>query len=191
MSDYRVQLKDELGDRQFPITTTQCVVDEEGKSLDAILATIGGGSGLQHIVERTVYITKMVSSSDSLASEFDSDPLGVLEEDIEITDEQRAYNLETLKKIEGGESVVLFVDGRSYNHVGDTYQDELMIESLYMLSLYPFNFSITLNANGDVIYVIEDVQISGGNVDIDPELLESYMLITRDFSDDFNDDFAR
>ena len=103
MSDYRVQLKDELGNRQFPITTTQCVVDEEGKSLDAILATIDGGSGLQYTVERTVYITKMVSSSDSL---------GVLEEDIEITDEQRAYNLETLKKIEGGESVVLFVDGR-------------------------------------------------------------------------------
>lgn len=184
MSDYRVQLKDELGNRQFPITTTQCVVDEEGKSLDAILATIGGGSGLQHTVERTVYITKMVSSSDSL---------GVLEEDIEITDEQRAYNLETLKKIKGGESVVLFVDGRSYNHVGDTYQDELMIESLYMLSLYPFNLSITLNANGDAISVIEEVQISGGsgNVDIDPELLECYMLITRDFSDDFNDDFAR
>ena len=182
MSDYRVQLKDELGNRQFPITTTQCVVDEEGKSLDVILATIGGGSGLQYTVERTVYITKMVSDS-----------LGVLEEDIEITDEQRAYNLETLKKIEGGESVVLFVDGRAYNHVGDTYQDELMIESLYMLSLYPFNLSITLNANGDAISVIEEVQISGGSgsVDIDPELLECYMLITRDFSDDFNDDFAR
>ena len=77
--------------------------------------------------------------------------------------------------------------------MGDTYQDELMIESLYMLSLYPFNLSITLNANGDAISVIEEVQISGGsgNVDIDPELLECYMLITRDFSDDFNDDFAR
>jgi hypothetical protein len=62
-----------------------------------------------------------------------------------------------------------------------------------MLSLYPFNLSITLNANGDAISVIEEVQISGGSgsVDIDPELLECYMLITRDFSDDFNDDFAR
>lgn len=31
----------------------------------------------------------------------------------------------------------------------------------------------------------------GGGSTIDPELLEAYMPITRDFSDDFNNDFAR
>ena len=45
MADYRVQLKDEQGNRQFPVTTTQCVVDETGKSLDDILSTIGSGGG--------------------------------------------------------------------------------------------------------------------------------------------------
>lgn len=45
MSDYIIQLKDEQGNRQFPVTTTQCVVDETGKSLDDILSTIGSGSG--------------------------------------------------------------------------------------------------------------------------------------------------
>lgn len=46
MSDYIIQLKDEQGNRQFPATTTKCVVDGTGKSLDDILSTIGsGGSG--------------------------------------------------------------------------------------------------------------------------------------------------
>lgn len=45
MSDYIIQLKDEQGNRQFPVTTTQCVVDETGKSLDDILSTIGSGGG--------------------------------------------------------------------------------------------------------------------------------------------------
>lgn len=45
MSDYIIQLKDEQGNRQFPATTTQCVVDENGTSLDQILAGIGNGSG--------------------------------------------------------------------------------------------------------------------------------------------------
>lgn len=42
MSDYIIQLKDEQGNRQFPATTTQCVVDENGKNLNEILATLGG-----------------------------------------------------------------------------------------------------------------------------------------------------
>lgn len=43
MTDYRIQLKDKQGNRQFPVTTIQSVVDETGKSLDQILATLGSG----------------------------------------------------------------------------------------------------------------------------------------------------
>ena len=32
---------------------------------------------------------------------------------------------------------------------------------------------------------------NGGSGDIDPELLEGYIPLCRDFSDDFNNDFAR
>lgn len=32
---------------------------------------------------------------------------------------------------------------------------------------------------------------NGGGTTIDPELLEAYMPMSRDFSDDFNNDFAR
>ena len=45
MADYRIQLKDKEGNRQFPVTTTQSIVDSEGRSLEEILANLGDGSG--------------------------------------------------------------------------------------------------------------------------------------------------
>ena len=44
MADYRIQLKDKEGNRQFPVTTTQSIVDSEGRSLEEILANLGGPS---------------------------------------------------------------------------------------------------------------------------------------------------
>ena len=52
----------------------------------------------------------------------------------------------------------------------------------------------------DVVSDLAEVAISGSyndlkdkpeNIDIDPELLEGYMPLVRDFSDDFNNDFTR
>ena len=43
MADYRIQLKDKEGNRQFPVTTTQSIVDSEGRSLEEILANLGDG----------------------------------------------------------------------------------------------------------------------------------------------------
>ncbi len=45
MSDYRVQLKGKDGNKQFPVTTIQSIVDNEGRSLEEILANLGGGGG--------------------------------------------------------------------------------------------------------------------------------------------------
>lgn len=42
--------------------------------------------------------------------------------------------------------------------------------------------------NGESILGSGDIVISGG---VDPELLEAYMPLSRDFSDDFNNDFSR
>lgn len=46
MSDYRVQLKDKDGNKQFPVTTIQSIVDNEGRSLEEILANLGGGGSV-------------------------------------------------------------------------------------------------------------------------------------------------
>lgn len=45
MADYRIQLKDKEGNRQFPVTTTQSIVDNEGRSLEEILANLKDDSG--------------------------------------------------------------------------------------------------------------------------------------------------
>lgn len=39
--------------------------------------------------------------------------------------------------------------------------------------------------------IVEQGGVPGGGGSIDPELLEGYMPMTRDFSDDFNNDYAR
>jgi hypothetical protein len=45
MADYKVQLKDKDGNRQYPVTTTTLVVDAEGKTVEQRLKEIGSGSG--------------------------------------------------------------------------------------------------------------------------------------------------
>jgi hypothetical protein len=54
MSDYRVQLKDKNGNRQFPVTTTQCVMNSEGVSLEQLLSDIQGGTGESNKGDSTV-----------------------------------------------------------------------------------------------------------------------------------------
>lgn len=49
MADYKVQLKDKDGNRQYPVTTTTLVVDSNGKTVEQRLQKLelggGGGSG--------------------------------------------------------------------------------------------------------------------------------------------------
>lgn len=40
MADYKVQLKDKDGNRQYPVTTTTLVVDAEGKTAEQRLREI-------------------------------------------------------------------------------------------------------------------------------------------------------
>lgn len=54
MSDYRVQLKDKNGNRQFPVTTTQCVMNSEGVSLEQLLSDIQGANGESNKGDSTV-----------------------------------------------------------------------------------------------------------------------------------------
>lgn len=49
----------------------------------------------------------------------------------------------------------------------------------------------SLNNNFAKIQQALNTGSGGGGGSIDPELLEGYMPMSRDFSDDFNNDFAR
>ena len=45
MANYKVQLKDKDGNRQYPVTTTTLVVDANGKTVEQRLQEIGQGQG--------------------------------------------------------------------------------------------------------------------------------------------------
>lgn len=71
MADYRVQLKDNEGNRQFPITTIQSVVDNDGKNLEEILANIGttgGGSIDPEMIEGFIPLSR--DFSDDFNNDF-------------------------------------------------------------------------------------------------------------------------
>ena len=163
MADYRIQLKDKEGNRQFPVTTTQSIVDSEGRSLEEILANLGdgGGSGNGGGFEvRTVYPTKQT----------------VLEEEtFDITDEERAYNMETLSKTLSGKTVfckvgeaILFPTISMSGAVTEaTYSTVVVLGG----SLASYNLTIT--SDGDAEVAIAEVTTGGGGGSIDPEMSDT------------------
>jgi hypothetical protein len=156
MADYRIQLKDKEGNRQFPVTTTQSIVDSEGRSLEEILANLGdgGGSGNGGGFEvRIVYPTKQT----------------VLEEEtIDITEEERAYNIETLSKTLNGETVfckvgeaILFPTISMSGVVTEATYSTVVVLGGSLAS-----YSLTITSNGDAEVVIADVTTGGGGGDM-------------------------
>lgn len=185
MADYKVQLKDKDGNRQYPVTTTTLVVDAEGKTVEQRLKEIGSGSGgggsvnREDFEVRTVYPTKQT----------------VLEEEtFDITEEERAYNIETLSKTLSGKTVfckvgeaILFPTISMSGVITEATYSTVVVLVGSLAS-----YSLTITSNGDAEVVIADVTTGGGGGgSIDPALLEGYMPMMREFSDDFNDDFAR
>jgi hypothetical protein len=45
MAEYKVQLKDKDGNKQYPVTTTDLVVGADGKTVEQRLKSLEGGSG--------------------------------------------------------------------------------------------------------------------------------------------------
>ena len=80
-------LKD--GEVVYPITKPEAVIDENGKNVLQLIKENGGGEGrIKYAVERILY-----DSNNGL------------------TDEQRAYNIETYNLVKDSKMVLLFVDG--------------------------------------------------------------------------------
>jgi hypothetical protein len=139
----------------------------------------GGSGGSVNRIDfevRTVYPTKQT----------------VLEEEtFDITEEERAYNIETLSETLSGKTVfckvgeaILFPTISMSGVVTEATYSTVVVLGGSLAS-----YSLTITSNGDAEVVIADVTTGGGS--IDPALLEGYMPMMREFSDDFNDDFAR
>ena len=88
-----------LGDKQDVLVSGENIKTINGQSLlgkgnIVIKGGEGGGAGLQYAVERTVHVNKEILEEGDIA-------------EIEITDEQRAYNLDTYNMCVNGEPVIL------------------------------------------------------------------------------------
>lgn len=103
MSDYRVQLKDKNGNRQFPVTTTQCVMNSEGVSLEQLLSDIQGGTGESNKGDSTV------------------EPIGGINNVLRISinpesEDDIALNAATIATIRAGGDYVLMVGGGDFEN---------------------------------------------------------------------------
>lgn len=184
MADYRIQLKDKEGNRQFPVTTTQSIVDSEGRSLEEILANLGDGNedigGLKYVEERTVYPSKMIVDREEADS-------------YELSETEKAYNIETLDKAINERSVIIVVAGYIFHFVYSESDSTERIGKFSYVGEFDNNLlsiSITINQDGDAIWEQKVLELGGGG-SIDPEMIEGFIPLSRDFSDDFNNDFAR
>jgi hypothetical protein len=129
----------------------------------------GGGSGLQYADERTVYPTRL-------------EPEGNEPTDVEITEEERAYNIETYdmawNRMEPGFvsyigihfNVIVMSDDMAAYNVVTHYSNAFVYYGLY-------SFTITITKEGDAIFSSKQIQTGGGSAT--PSDMNS------DFSNDF------
>jgi hypothetical protein len=117
MAGYKIQLKDKNGNRQYPVSTTDVVVDADGVSvadlLDRKQPTLVSGVNIKTINGKTLLgegdLVIEGGNGDGSAS-VETRVLYVYLEGAELTEEEKTYNKETYDKIANGENVQLVFD---------------------------------------------------------------------------------
>ena len=158
-------------------TKQSLTVDEDGNGILRIEKTTNFG-GLKYSEERTAYPNVIKSAEGYEAGE--------------ITDEQKAYNTETLGKVLAEEPVIVNLFGTLFEVASWSNQTKECAFHANVPSIdYIQYIYLTIKSSGECILEIYSRPISEGGGSIDTEALEAYMPLAREFSDDFNNDFAR
>ena len=163
-----MEIRNTIDVQQLKITpqdadNTYLGIDENGQLVRTkieLSGTGGGGEGFKNLIERNVYPTKIIDWS------------GLVEE-YTLTDEQRAYNIETYEMSDGDNNPILIYNGMifqmSSGHWSSTGEGEvafsqvvgdvnLMDEIGVMQLLY--------NQDGDVEFTIKLYNVGGGGADM-------------------------
>lgn len=126
-----------------------------------------GGTGLKYSEERTVYLTEIHEGEVAK---------------LEITEEEREYNIETVNKVLvgiGEEAFNIFISlfGRFYSFLDVAISgDEIRVLFGAVVDYEGLcSLKITITDKGDAIGVVEEIQTGGS--------------ATSDFNNDFNNDF--
>ena len=147
-------------------------VETESIELDSSMAfapNLIGGTGLQYAIERTVYPTKMYIEDQS-------------SDDVSISDEERAYNVETYRMAIGLEPVFLSIEGcflpLLYTAYSESNPNGGQARFGIVISTHPSvleSISLTITGNGDAIIRLEGIDTGSSS--------------PRDMNNDFSKDF--
>lgn len=123
-----------------------------------------GGSGLQYSEERTVYLTEIHEDGDDI---------------LEITEEERAYNIETFNKMWDDHRVFITWSGMYFNPIqaskGDIYGDATF-QVVAEIDGVLVTCSIKVDTNGDAALELKEIKTGGSAIPSD---------MNSDFSNDF------
>ena len=124
----------------------------------------GTGTGLKYSEERTVYLTEIHDGEVAK---------------LEITEEERAYNIETFNKAWDNHNVFISWFGIYFNPIemrkGETY-GSATFNALAEYNDTLVSYIIKVDTNGDAIATLKEIQTGGCSA-------------TSDFNNDFNNDF--
>lgn len=127
-----------------------------------------GGTGLKYSEERTVYLTEIHEGEVAK---------------LEITEEERAYNIETVSKVFeglniGNPKVFITCYGHFYFFLSGRNSGDKQSATFGEIAEYDGRLSsskVTITSDGDAIAISEVIQTGGS--------------ATSDFNNDFNNDF--
>jgi hypothetical protein len=186
------ELSAEVGKKQDTITDLETIRSGAAKGATSIqkVKTINGqsiegegdlvieaGGGLKHSEERTVYLTKI-------------DLLGEIEDTFEITEEQREYNRETVRLASDNEMPVTLNKGGQMFAPYTSGSSEARFIASYVGETETWSFTIFINDNGNAEGTWKVIPMGATKEEL-ATLLEGFIPLSRDFSDDFNNDFSR
>jgi hypothetical protein len=146
-------------------------------SIEFAPTVIQGGGGLKYSEERTVYLTKI-------------DLFGEIEDTFEITEEQREYNRETVRLASDNEMPVTLNKGGQMFAPYTSGSSEARFIASYVDETETWSFTIFINDNGNAEGAWKVIPMGATKEEL-ATLLEGFIPLSRDFSDDFNNDFAR
>ena len=115
--------------------------DKDGKWV--AISGGGAGSGLQHIEERLLYLTRVEVDSFS--------------EDYEISESERAYNIATLNLIAAGKSVLLVYEGFIIPSVGYASTDGVIVDVVFAMELDNAVMQIIIDNSGNAVASMYEV----------------------------------
>ena len=147
------------------------IILHENGDAEFVLEPIETGSGLQYVIERTVYPNRMTYYGEEVG------------EPIELTEEQKAYNIETVDMHVDDKEVFISLAGYFLHHAATAYDGHFG----------PWSWSefTTLMPGGDVIDLLSVTITADGNATLEVKEFEtgSAPSTTSDMNNDFSNDF--